>query len=46
MTMDRGGDSSAGAEGRRLALQESDPAHDDFQYPEDLATAYWYSEIF
>jgi hypothetical protein len=23
----------------------ADPAHDGFQYIEDLATAYWYSEV-
>ncbi len=29
----------------RLPFQEADPQHSDFQYLEDLATAYWYSEI-
>lgn len=34
-----------GAGLRRLAFQDADPAHDDFQYLEDLSTAYWYSEV-
>ena len=29
----------------KLPFQEADPAHRDFQYLEDLATAYWYSEV-
>lgn len=29
----------------RLPFQDADPAHRDFQYLEDLSTAYWYSEI-
>lgn len=29
----------------RLPFQDADPAHPDFQYLEDLATAYWYSEV-
>jgi predicted metal-binding protein len=29
----------------RLPFEEADPAHKDFQYLEDLATAYWYSEV-
>lgn len=29
----------------RLSFQDADPAHKDFQYLEDLSTAYWYSEI-
>ncbi len=29
----------------KLAFQDADPAHRDFQYLEDLATAYWYSEV-
>ena len=28
-----------------LSFQKSDPAYLDFQYLEDLSTAYWYSEI-
>lgn len=28
-----------------LPFQTSDPAHKQFQYLEDLATAYWYSEV-
>lgn len=28
-----------------LSFQKSDPAYSDFQYLEDIATAYWYSEI-
>jgi predicted metal-binding protein/cyclopropane fatty-acyl-phospholipid synthase-like methyltransferase len=30
---------------RQLGFQKADPAYDGFQYIEDLATAYWYSEI-
>jgi predicted metal-binding protein/2-polyprenyl-3-methyl-5-hydroxy-6-metoxy-1,4-benzoquinol methylase len=30
----------------KLPHQDSDPAHTDFQYLEDLSTAYWYSEAF
>lgn len=30
----------------RLPHQDSDPAHRDFQYLEDLSTAYWHSEAF
>ncbi|MCP4114490.1 MAG: methyltransferase domain-containing protein [Desulfobacteraceae bacterium] len=26
-------------------FQNADPAHDDFQYLEDLSTAYWYSQV-
>ncbi|MCG6877801.1 MAG: DUF2284 domain-containing protein [Deltaproteobacteria bacterium] len=29
-----------------LPHQNADPAHTDFQYLEDLSTAYWYSEAF
>jgi predicted metal-binding protein len=29
----------------RLPFQDADPAHKDFQFLEDLSTAYWYSEI-
>jgi predicted metal-binding protein len=29
----------------RLPFQDADPSHLDFQYIEDLSTAYWYSEI-
>jgi len=29
----------------KLPFQDVDPAHRDFQYLEDLATAYWYSEV-
>jgi predicted metal-binding protein/SAM-dependent methyltransferase len=29
----------------KLPFQEADPAHTDFQYLEDLSTAYWYSEV-
>ncbi len=29
----------------KLAFLDADPAHTDFQYIEDLATAYWYSEV-
>jgi len=29
----------------KLSFQNADPAHIDFQYLEDLATAYWYSEV-
>ncbi len=29
----------------RFPFQDADPAHRDFQYLEDLSTAYWYSEI-
>jgi len=29
----------------KLPFQEVDSAHRDFQYLEDLATAYWYSEV-
>ncbi len=29
----------------KLPFQDSDPAKRDFQYLEDLATAYWYSEV-
>ncbi|MDQ7783853.1 MAG: DUF2284 domain-containing protein [Desulfomonilaceae bacterium] len=28
----------------RFPFQDADPAHRDFQYLEDLSTAYWYSE--
>ena len=28
-----------------LPFSEADPAQQDFQYLEDLSTAYWYSEI-
>ena len=30
---------------KRLSFNDADPAHQDFQYLEDCATAYWYSEI-
>lgn len=30
---------------QQSGFQKADPAHDGFQYIEDLATAYWYSEI-
>jgi len=30
----------------KLPHQDSDPAHTDFQYLEDLSTAYWHSEAF
>jgi predicted metal-binding protein len=43
MDSDGCGNPSAGL--RRLAFQDADPAHDDFQYLEDLSTAYWYSEV-
>jgi predicted metal-binding protein len=43
MTNDGCGNPGAGL--RRLAFQDADPAHDDFQYLEDLSTAYWYSEV-
>jgi predicted metal-binding protein len=43
MGIDGRGDHGAGM--RRLAFQDADPAHDDFQYLEDLSTAYWYSEV-
>jgi len=26
-------------------FQDADPAHRNFQYLEDLSTAYWYSEV-
>ena len=29
----------------QLPFQQSDPAHKDFQFLEDMATAYWYSEV-
>ena len=29
----------------KLPFQDADPAHRDFQYVEDLSTAYWYSEV-
>lgn len=29
----------------KLPFQDADPAHSDFQYLEDLSTAYWYSEV-
>jgi predicted metal-binding protein len=29
----------------KLPFQDADPAHEDFQYLEDLSTAYWYSEV-
>ncbi len=29
----------------KLPIHKSDPAHRDFQYLEDLSTAYWYSEL-
>ncbi len=29
----------------KLPFQDADPAHIDFQYLEDLSTAYWYSEV-
>lgn len=29
----------------KLPFQDPDPAHRDFQYLEDLSTAYWYSEV-
>jgi SAM-dependent methyltransferase len=29
----------------QLPFQQSDPAHKNFQFLEDLATAYWYSEV-
>ncbi len=29
----------------KFPFQETDPAHGDFQYLEDLSTAYWYSEV-
>ncbi len=30
----------------KLPYTDDDPAHTDFQYLEDLSTAYWYSEVF
>ncbi len=30
---------------QRSGFLNADPAHDGFQYIEDLATAYWYSEV-
>ena len=29
----------------KLPFQDADPAHRDFQFLEDLSTAYWYSEV-
>ncbi len=29
----------------KLPFQDADPAHRDFQYLEDLSTAYWHSEV-
>lgn len=29
----------------KLPFHDADPAHRDFQYLEDLSTAYWYSEV-
>lgn len=29
----------------KLPFQDADPSHRDFQYVEDLSTAYWYSEV-
>ncbi len=30
---------------KQLPFQQSDPVHKNFQFLEDLATAYWYSEV-
>jgi predicted metal-binding protein len=30
----------------KLPFQDADPSHRDFQYLEDLSTAYWHSEVF
>lgn len=43
MAIDGCGNPGAGL--RRLAFHDADPALDDFQYLEDLSTAYWYSEV-